>query len=101
EFLYRGYFQFTLAEGIGFWPAAIVSTGLFVHHHASSAGATLVSLLNAGLIGFIACVMLKRTRNLWMAIGFHFAFDWGQSFFYGVRTSGLVFPGSLLASHFG
>ena len=29
EFLFRGYTQYTLAEGVGFWPAAVVLSVLF------------------------------------------------------------------------
>src|SRR5208282_2119575 len=33
EFLFRGYIQYTLASGIGFWPAAFVTSALFGFGH--------------------------------------------------------------------
>ncbi|MGB7583330.1 MAG: type II CAAX endopeptidase family protein [Terriglobales bacterium] len=33
EFLCRGYAQYTLSSGIGFWPAAFVMSGLFAFGH--------------------------------------------------------------------
>ena len=35
--------------------------------------------------------------NLWMPIGFHLAFDWGETYLYGVPNSGHVLPGHLLS----
>jgi hypothetical protein len=31
-------------------------------------------------------------------VGFHAAWDWGETFFYSVPDSGIVFPGHLLKS---
>jgi len=36
------------------------------------------------------CLFLRRTGNLWWAVGFHAGWDWGQTFFYGVADSGLA-----------
>ena len=36
--------------------------------------------------------------NLWFAVGFHAAWDWGETFFYSVPDSGMVSPGHLLSS---
>jgi hypothetical protein len=37
---------------------------------------------------------------LWFAVGFHAAWDWGETFFYSVPDSGTIFPGHLLKSSF-
>jgi membrane protease YdiL (CAAX protease family) len=39
---------------------------------------------------------LRRTGSLWFAVGFHAAWDWGETFVYSVPDSGTVFPGHLL-----
>ncbi len=39
--------------------------------------------------------MLRRTGTLWLPVGFHAAWDWGETFFYGVPDSGEVAPGHL------
>jgi len=95
EFMIRGYALFALSEGIGFWPAAIVWSAFFGYSHLGNTGETWVGGMNAGLGGLAFCLLLRRTGNLWMAIGFHTAFDWGETFFYGVPDSGIVLPGHL------
>src|SRR5208282_1967902 len=51
-------------------------------------------------IGMFLCLTLRRTGNLWFAIGRHAAFDWGETFLYSVPDSGIVAPGHLLNSSF-
>jgi len=102
EFFYRGYAQFTLSSGIGFWPAAILMNLYFGVSHFSNAGETWAGMVNAGLGGLLFCLLLRRSGNLWMPIGFHMAWDWAQTFFYGVPDSGVVVPGHLFnSSHSG
>lgn len=100
EFLLRGYTQFTLARGIGFWPAAIVLSSAFGLIHLHNAGESWPGVLAAAAIGIFFCLTLRRTGNLWFAVGFHAAWDWGESFFYSVPDSGMLSPGHLLSSSF-
>jgi len=124
EYLFRGYLQFTLTRGIngiydwlcsfgtnhasqssnsqsalGFWIAALlVSFGFgFVHH--TNVGESPIGLLAAALIAAVFCLSLWRTGSLWWAIGFHAAWDWAQSFFYGVADSGMLIQGHLFSTH--
>jgi membrane protease YdiL (CAAX protease family) len=96
EFRARGYALFTLSAGIGFWPAAILSSAFFGYSHHGNTGEDWIGLFNAGLFGLFACFLLRRTGNLWLPIGVHMAFDWGETYFYGVADSGQVLPGHLL-----
>jgi len=98
EFLLRGYTQFTLTRGIGFWPAAVVLSSAFGLIHFWNGGEQWTGLLAAAAIGFFLCLTLRRTGNLWFAVGFHAAWDWGETFFYSVPDSGMVAPGHLLSS---
>lgn len=98
EFRARGYALYTLSAGIGFWPAAIFSAAFFGYSHHGNSGEDWIGLFNAGLFGLLACLLLRRTGNLWMPIGVHMAFDWGETYFYGVADSGQVLPGHLLNS---
>jgi len=98
EFCFRGYLQFTLARGIGFWPASFILSCGFGLIHLRNGGEQWRGLLAATLIGFFFCLTLRRTGNLWFAVGFHAAWDWGETFFYSVPDSGLVAPGHLLSS---
>jgi membrane protease YdiL (CAAX protease family) len=95
EFYLRGYTQFTLSQMLGFWPAAIALSIAFGAIHYRNPGETLVGLVAAGAIGLFFCLTLRRTGSLWFAIGFHAAWDWGESYFYSVPDSGTVIPGHL------
>ena len=89
EFAFRGYIQYTLASGIGFWPAALMMSGLFGVGHAFNPGETGVGSVATAMFALLFCLFLLRTGNLWLAVGFHAAWDWGQTF-YGVPDSGIV-----------
>jgi uncharacterized protein len=99
EFRARGYGLFTLSAGIGFWPAAILSAAFFGYSHHGNSGEDWIGVFNAGAFGLLACFLLRRTGNLWMPIGLHMAFDWGETYFYGVANSGQTLPGHLLNSN--
>jgi len=100
EFLLRGYTQFTLTRAFGFWPAAVFLSCLFGFIHSQNAGEQWPGLLAAAAIGLFFCLTLRRTGNLWFAVGFHMAWDWGETFLYSVPDSGTLFPGHLLKSSF-
>jgi uncharacterized protein len=98
EFLVRGYTQFTLARGMGFWPAAVLLSAVFGLSHLQNPGEAWTGELAAGFIGLFFCLTLRRTGSLWFAVGFHAAWDWGESFVYSVPDSGAISPGHLLSS---
>jgi membrane protease YdiL (CAAX protease family) len=100
EFLFRGYTQFTLASGIGFWPAATVISAVFGASHLRNTGEDIAGALSVFVIGMFFCVTLRRTGNLWFAVGLHASFDWGETFLFSVPNSGIVAPGHLLNSSF-
>jgi membrane protease YdiL (CAAX protease family) len=100
EFVFRGYLQYTLSTGMGFWPSAIVMSILFGAAHARNPGENILGLVSVVLFGLLFCLFLRRTGNLWWAVGFHTGWDWGQTFFYGVPDSGLTPFHSLFSSVF-
>jgi membrane protease YdiL (CAAX protease family) len=100
EFLLRGYLLFTTAQSTGFWPAAAMLSCLFGAIHLRNAGEGPVGALGAAAIGFFFCLTLRRTGNLWFAVGFHAAWDWGETYLYAVPNSGTNAPGHLLSSSF-
>jgi membrane protease YdiL (CAAX protease family) len=100
EFFFRGYVLFTLTTGITFWPAAILMSLLFGYVHHSNSGETWVGAFAAGLVGFLFCLLLRRTGDLWMPIGFHASWDWGETYFYGVPDSGQLATGHLFNATF-
>ena len=100
EFLLRGYSQFTLATGMGFWPAAVLLSVIFAVMHTGNPGETFIGLVAVAAIGLFFCLTLHRTGNLWFAVGFHASFDWGESYLYSVPDSGTTVTGHLLNSSF-
>lgn len=112
EYLLRGYLQFTLARGIagmlgqspfrrtvGFWVTALIFAFVFGLGHKGNPGESPLGLLMAGTVGLVFCLSLWRTGSLWWAIGWHAAWDWAESYFYGVADSGLMVKGHLLNTH--
>ena len=95
EFLFRGYTQFTLSEGIGFWPAAAVLSVLFGLVHHQNVGENNFGVASIVLAGLFWTLTLRRTGSLWFAVGMHAGFDFGETFLYSVPDSGMMGPGHL------
>lgn len=115
EFLFRGYLQFSLtqcladlvryvspagrhAEAIGFWSAAVLISFGFGLLHGFNPGESPLGLLCAGCAGLMFAFSLWRTGSLWWAIGLHAAWDWAQSFLFGVADSGSLSAHRLLST---
>jgi len=95
EFAFRGYLQFTLADGVGFWPAAWILSIGFGAVHLANPGEGVIGALSVAMIGVIFAFTLKRTGNLWFVVGWHAAFDFGETYLFSVPNSGNVFQGHL------
>lgn len=99
ESLLRGYLQYTMTRGVGFWWGALLFSFLFGFAHSTNPGESPVGLFSAGAIGLVFCLSIWYTGSLWWAVGFHAAWDWGESYFYGTSDSGLVVQGHLFSEH--
>ncbi len=115
EYLLRGFLLFTLARGLsgiyaailksphtdalGFWTAALLLSFVFGLGHRSNPGESSIGLLTASAAALVFTLSLWRTGSLWWAIGFHAAWDWAQSFLYGVADSGLMMRHHLFSTH--
>lgn len=115
EYLFRGYLQYTLARGLsgiahslpgqpdpqttGFWISAVLVSFGFGAIHGSNPGESPAGLVCAGLASLLFCFSLWRTGSLWWAVGLHAAWDYGQSFLYGVADSGTFFQHRLFETH--
>jgi len=100
EFVTRGYSQFTLAQGIGFWPAAVLLSVGFGALHLTNKGEAWIGALGAAAIALFFCLTLRRTGNLWFAVGMHASWDWGETFLYSVPNSGMTARGHLMNPSF-
>jgi uncharacterized protein len=91
EFLFRGYVQYTLARGIGFWPAAVALSLLFGAGHLLNPGERIAGAADVVVTGMVFAFALRRTGNLWLAVGWHASFDFGETFLFSVPNSGVVY----------
>ncbi len=96
EFFFRGYLLYTFATGMGFWPAALLSSFFFGAIHLGNRGEDIVGALSAGLAGLFFAFTVRRTGNLGFALGVHAGWDYAESFIYGVPDSGARSTGALL-----
>lgn len=100
EYMFRGYLLQSLARGIGFWPAAIVTTLIFGGLHLTKGDENFVDIFNIVALGMLLCLTVRRTGSLWLAAGFHVAFDFMQFFVIGTRNGGSAPIGTLLNGTF-
>jgi membrane protease YdiL (CAAX protease family) len=114
EYLSRGYIQYALTRGfytmaerisptharsIAFWAAAVLMSCFFGAGHLGNPGESAAGITAVFLAGMVFSYALWHTGSLWWAIGFHMAWDWAQSFLYGVPDSGYLSEGRLFHTH--
>ena len=96
ELAFRGYWLFSFARRIRFWPAALFTSVVFGAAHLGNPGENALGILQVIAVGLLLCLTLRRTGNLWFALGFHAAWDWAETFFYGTPDSGVLGVGRYL-----
>lgn len=98
ELWFRSFTLVQLSRALSFWPAAVLMSGLFLLSHTANMGENPLGLLAAALVGLVLAYSFLRTGALWFAIGFHAAWDYAESFLFGVPDSGGVLRGALMQS---
>jgi uncharacterized protein len=96
EFAYRGYLLFSFSRRMRFWRAATMLSFMFGAAHLGNPGENVLGILHVVLTGIVFCLTIRRTGNLWFAVGYHAAWDWAETFFYGTPNSGLLGVGRFL-----
>jgi len=96
EIAFRAYLLRTLGDGIGFWPAAVLSLLFGALHYFTKPYERWEDFACTGLLGLFMCLSVRRTGTLAFAIGWHFAFDWGAICLYSGRNAGEFAVGKLL-----
>lgn len=99
ELVLRGYLLARLARSLGYRWAIILTSLLFAAGHLSNAGEGWIGLVSVVLIGLVFGYSVWKTGSLWWAIGYHAAWNWAQSFLFGVGNSGHDSTGSLMSGH--
>ena len=104
EFLFRGYSLKTLAEAVGFWPAAIFLSSIFgLVHFFFKPQEDWMDPTSVALYGIFWSLTLRRTGSLWFAIGFHAASDYADMIVFAepnTGNGGQPIPGHLLDIRF-
>ena len=96
EIAFRGYMLRTLADGIGFWPAACILALLFgALHYFAKPHERWEDFASTGLLALFMSMTIVRTGSLAWAMGWHFAFDWGAIWLWSGRNAGEYAPGRL------
>jgi len=89
EFLFRGYAQYTLATGMGFWPAALVLAALFgASHYFLKPMESWRDGVSVALYGLFWALTLRRTGSLWFAVGFHAMSDYADMVIFAEPNTG-------------
>lgn len=97
ELVFRGYVQTNLHEGAGLPIALALSSALFGLFHALNPNATRLGLLNIALAGVAMGYGYAVTRNLWLPIAYHLAWNFVQGPILGLPVSGVRYGGLLTA----
>jgi membrane protease YdiL (CAAX protease family) len=104
EILFRSFPLFTLARGLGFWPGALLFSAFFgALHYYTKPMETWMDGISVGLIGLFLCLTVRRTGDVWFAVGFHFTFNFVSMALFGspnTGNNGQPIPGHLLAGAF-
>jgi uncharacterized protein len=98
ELTFRGYWLFVMARRLRFWRAALFLSAVFGAAHLGNHGENVIGIVHVFATGLLFCLMIRRTGTLWFAIGYHAAWDWAETFFYGTPDSGLLGVGRFLNS---
>ena len=99
EMLLRGYILQNLWEEIGFWPAAILTSGVFalLHFHNPHFGEhPWIAATNIAVDGIWSCLAILWTRSLWLAWGAHFGWNLFEGSVLGLPVSGIDTGGSVI-----
>lgn len=88
EAIFRGYLLGHLADAWSFWPAAVLSSGVFAAIHFDRSTSPVLTMLSTGLVGLILCCSVRMFGAIWFAIAFHMVWNFLQSFAVGVNNSG-------------
>lgn len=94
EVIFRGVLFRVLEERLGTWASLLVTAPLFGLWHLSAGvwGSVAVALSAGGLLAAV----YAATRNLWVPIGLHFAWNYAGAGVFGTDVSGQSAPEGLL-----
>jgi membrane protease YdiL (CAAX protease family) len=90
EALLRGYILQTFVRSKLTLFAVMFTATVFATLHNTNPNATWLSWLNTFLAGVWLAIAYLKTRDLWLPLGVHVAWNWVQGSIFGVEVSGLT-----------
>lgn len=101
EITFRGYFLYTLADGIGFWAAALINAvGFGALHYFLKPHERWEDWVAVTLLTIFITLALRRTGSLAFPIGMHAAFDFMFIYVFSGMNGGEFALGRLLQAEF-
>ncbi len=88
ELLFRGYGFQHLIRAFGPWVSILATSLLFGWAHTANPAFTRISMINTALFGMVFGYAYWRTRDLWLPIGMHWAWNFTLGVI-GANVSGL------------
>jgi uncharacterized protein len=88
ELAFRGYIFQTLGERMPVWAAGLLMSVLFAVLHFSLGGFDAAFVVSVIVVSLMFLALRFATGSLWFPIGFHGAWDWTQTYFVGLATTG-------------
>ncbi|HUA15327.1 MAG TPA: CPBP family intramembrane glutamic endopeptidase [Verrucomicrobiae bacterium] len=97
EITFRGYFLYTMADGIGFWAAALLNAiGFGALHYFTKPHERWEDWVSVSLLTIFITFAQRRTGSLAFSIGMHAAFDFMFLYVYSGMNGGELAVGRLL-----
>jgi membrane protease YdiL (CAAX protease family) len=98
ELAFRGYVLQNLRADWRVLAAVVASSLLFGLYHGLNPHVTWLALLNISLAGVLLAICYLVTRSLWLAMAFHFSWNFVQGPILSLPLSGLNTTGLLVTS---
>ena len=96
ELLFRAVLFRVAEEVAGTTAAIVISAVIFGLLHAANPGATAFGIAVLTIeFGVMMALAYVLTRNLWLAVGIHMAWNFTQGYVFGVEVSGVAQPHSI------
>ena len=101
EYLFRGYLLQSLWRSLGFWPAAaLIALWFAADHYFFKLGENVWDVITLVSLSIWCCYSVLRTGSLWLAAGYHVAFDYMQLFVIGTPNGSVIPVDRLLSTSF-
>jgi membrane protease YdiL (CAAX protease family) len=89
EILMRGYFLNNMMTSMNKYIALLISSIIFAIIHMANANINLIAFFNIFLAGVVLGIYYAYTKNLWLPIGLHLAWNFFEGPVFGFEVSGL------------